>query len=159
MKQHEVALFQAALRLGAAQQVLRGQALEHHGRASFKRNCVRQLAHALRRHDAHFAVTARRLAGVGGAVARLQVRDAFADGFDDARRFHAKLQRHGHRVEAAALVNIDEVQPNGLVADADLAGAGFTHLHLHQLEFFGAAVLVDADGLRVDGGHQGVPWG
>ena len=148
MKQHKVTGLEAALRLRAFEQVLHGQALEHHGRAGFKGNGVRQFAHALGRHHAQFAIAARRLAGIGGPVAHLQMRHALADGLDHARGFHAHLQRHGQGIQAGTLVDVDVVQTHGLVADADLARAGLAHRDIDQLEFFGAAVFVDAYGAR-----------
>ncbi|MCY1520145.1 hypothetical protein D9M68_549160 [compost metagenome] len=146
MEQHEVARLQAFGGQRLLQQVLRGEALEHHGRAGLEGDVVGQFAHALGGHHAQFAVGAGRLARVGGAVAHLQVRHALAHCLDDARGFHAQLQRHLERVQAGALVGVDEVQAHGLVADADLAGAGLAHLDLDDLQFLGTAVAVDTDG-------------
>jgi hypothetical protein len=50
-----------------------------------------------------------------------------------------------HGVQAAALVDVNKVQPHRMVADANFARAGLTHGHLHQLELFGATMLVNAD--------------
>jgi hypothetical protein len=52
-----------------------------------------------------------------------------------------------------ALVDIDEVQADRLVADADLAGPGLADLDVHQFHFLGAAMLADADGFA----HCGSP--
>ncbi len=153
VEQHKVAGLQPALRLGAAQQVLHRQALEHHGGTGLEGDSVGQLADAFGRHHTQLAVAAGRLAGVGGAVAHLQVRDALAHGLDHTRGLHAELQRHGQLVHAAALVDVDVVQAHRLVADADLAGAGFADSDIHQLELFDAAVLVNADGFGGEGGH------
>ena len=84
MKQHKVPRFQPRLRQRFAQQVLRRQALEHHGRTSFKTDSIRQLANAFCGHDAQLAVTARWLAGVGRAVADFKVRHTLTHGFDHA---------------------------------------------------------------------------
>jgi hypothetical protein len=70
------------------------------------------------------------------------VRDALAHRFDDAGAFHAQLQRHRQLVQAGALVDVDEVQADGLVADADLAGAGLADLDVDDLHLLGAAMLV-----------------
>ena len=40
----------------------------------------------------------------------------------------------------------DEIEPDGVVADADLAGAWLAHGHIDDLQFFGAAGLADLDG-------------
>ena len=76
----------------------------------------------LRRHHAHLAVAARRVARIGRAVAGLQVRDARAHRLDDAGAFHAERQRQRQRVvQPGAVVDVDVVEAAGLVADADLA--------------------------------------
>jgi hypothetical protein len=157
MEQHVVAVLQPLDGQRLLEQVLRGQALEHHGRPGLEADRVRQHAHALGRHHAHLAVAARRLAGVGGTVADLEVGHAFAHRLHDAGAFHAKLQRHGEGVEPAALVDIDEVQADGLVADADLARAGVAHGHIYEFELFGATGLVDLDG-KGHGGSPGTKW-
>ena len=56
------------------------------------------------------------------------------------------LQRHGEWVEPAALVNVDEIQADGLVADADLTRAGVAHGDVNEFQFFGSTGLVNLDG-------------
>ena len=73
------------------------------------------------------------------------MRHALAHGFHHPRRLHAQLQGHGQRVQTSTLVNINEVQADGLVSNADLTGAGLAHGHIDQLHNFGAAVLVYLD--------------
>jgi hypothetical protein len=85
------------------------------------------------------------LAGIGCTVAHLEVRDAFAHSLNNARSFHAQLQRHGQGVQTAALVNVDEVQANGFVANANFARAGLADFNVNQFELFWATVLVDLD--------------
>ena len=148
VKEHKVARVQPALGQSALEQVLRGQALEHHGRTGLKADGVGQLAHAFGGHHAHLTVAARRVAGVGGAVARFEVGHALPHRLYDARAFHAQLERHGEGVEPAALVHVDVVQANGVVANANLAGAGLAHLNVHQLELLGAAGLFNQNGFR-----------
>ena len=145
MEKYEVTGLQATLGLCALEQVLRRQALEHHGSAGLKGDRIGQFAHALGGHHAHFAVATGRLAGIGSAVAHLEVRHALAHGFDHARAFHAQFERHGQLVQAAALVHVNEVQADGLVADTDLTGAGFAHGDIHQFHNFGTTVLVNLD--------------
>ena len=156
MKQHKVAGLKPALWLRAAQQVLGRQALEHHGSTGLERDRIGQPAHAFGGHHAHLAVAARRLAGIGRAVAHFQMGHALAHGLNNARRLHAQLHRHGQLVQTAALVHVDEIQANGLMADANLTGTGFTDGDVNKLEFFGATVLVDANGFGGDGCHAGV---
>jgi hypothetical protein len=79
------------------------------------------------------------------------VRHAVAHRFDDTGAFHAQAQRQRVLVQAGALVDVDEVQADGVVADADLARAGLAHGQVDELHLLGAAVLADLDGL----GHRG----
>ena len=74
------------------------------------------------------------------------MRHASAYRLDHTGGFHAKLQGHRHLVQTTALIDIDEVQTDRVVADADLSGSGLTHGHLNQFELLGAAVLVDPYG-------------
>ena len=41
------------------------------------------------------------------------------------------------------MINIDEVQAHGLVADTDFARTGFTHRHIDEVQFFRAAGFVE----------------
>ena len=143
MKQHIVARLQATLRLRALEQVLSGQALEHHGCAGFKRDALGQLAHGHGWHDAGLAIAARRLTGVGGTVANLQMRDTGAHRLHHARGLHANVERHLHRIHTAAVIDIDEIEAHSLVPNSDLARSGLAHFQLDQFHFFGATMLVD----------------
>ena len=147
VEQHEVAGHQAFGRQRLLQQVLRCQALEHHRRAGFERDRVGQLAHALGRHHPGLAVAAGRVAGVSRAVADPQVGHACADRLDNASALHAQVQGQRVGVQAGALVDIDVVQADRVVADTDLAGTGFADGQVDELHHFGSAVLLDLDGL------------
>ena len=140
MEKHEIALFQTLDRAAAVQQVVGGHALEHHGSAGFERNRIGQLAHVLRRHHTQLAVAAGRLGGVGHAVAHFQVAHACAHGLHHAGGFHTQLQRQRQLVKAGALVDVDKVQADGMVAYAHLALTRLAHLHLDQLHLFGATI-------------------
>jgi len=82
------------------------------------------------------------------------VRDPVADGVDQAGGLHAQGQGHGKRVQAAALADIDEVEPNGLVADAHLARTGIPHRDIDKAQPLWACVMVDLDGFD-DGVYHG----
>ncbi len=73
------------------------------------------------------------------------MRDALAYRLDDARALHAQIQRHRQRIDAAALVDVDEVDAAGLMPDANLTGARLAHLDIDQLHQFRAAGGFDAD--------------
>jgi hypothetical protein len=146
MEQHLVASLQAFCRACFHEQVLGRQTLEHHGGASFKRDIVWQFAHALGWHDAFFAVAAWGLAGVGSTITHLEVSDTLAYSFHNARGFHAQFEGHGQAIKATALVNVNEVEANGFVANANFTGARLAHCDIHQFELFWTTVLVDLDG-------------
>ena len=146
VEEYEVATLQAFLRQRLAQQVLGGQALQHHRGAGLERDRVRQFDDAFGGHHAQRAVTARRVAGVSSAVAHLQMGHALAHGLDDTRRLHPERQRHRQRVHARTLVHIDEIQAAGMVADADLAWPRLADRKVDEVHGFGAAVLIDANG-------------
>ena len=146
VKQHKVTGLQSLDRQRLLQQVLRGQPLQHHAGCRVEGNAVGQAHHVLGRHHARFAVAARRVAGIGGAVAGLQVRDANAYRLDDAGAFHAQRQRQRVGVQACALVHIDVIQPARVMADANLTWPGFAHLALDKVHLLGAAVSGDLDG-------------
>jgi hypothetical protein len=74
------------------------------------------------------------------------VRDPLAHGLDHPRGLHADARGHAERVQARAVVHVDEVQADGMVADADLARAGLAHGDVNDVEFFGTTVLADLDG-------------
>jgi hypothetical protein len=54
---------------------------------------------------------------------------------------------HGqvHGVQAAALIDIDVIEADRMVADTHFARARLTDRDLHQMHVLGAAVLVDLD--------------
>ncbi len=154
MPQDVVARLQPLGRQRALEQVLRRQALEHHGSTGLEADGVRQAADAHGRHDAPIAVAARlAAAGIGGTVADLQVGHACTDCLDHAGALAAQGQRHGHRIQARALVGVDEVEADRVMAEADFARAGLADLGLDKLHLLGAAMLGDADGAALKGGH------
>ena len=145
VEKHRVTGVQTALRLGALEQVLHRQALEHHGRAGLETDGVRQFADAFGRHHAQLAVRAGGLAGVSRTVTHPQVRNACAHRLDHACGFHAQLQRNRQRIQASAEIHIGVIQASGVVANAHLAGAGLTHAQGDHLQLLRATVLVDLD--------------
>jgi hypothetical protein len=99
------------------------------------------------RDQPHLGIAADR-AGIGDPVAGPEIGDAVADRFDRAGALHARDEGQGHRIEPGAVIDIDEIQPDGAMAQPDLAGARFADRDLLPLEHFGAAGLVDANGMR-----------
>ena len=99
----------------AAQQVLHGEALQHHARGLLEGDAVGQLHQAVGRHGA-LGVRAERAVAVGDAVAHLELGHARADGLDHARALDAEARRQRHRIEAGAMVGVDVVEADRVVA-------------------------------------------
>ncbi len=132
-------------RVGAPQQVLDREALQHHAGGLLEGDRVGQLHQPLGGMDLHLGVGAQGAGGPGHAVADLQVGDAGADRLDHARAFPADRRGQRQRVQAAAMVGVDVVEADGLEADAGLVGAGIADRDLVPLQDFGAAGLVESD--------------
>ena len=86
-------LVTALHRKGVAQQISRGQPLQHHCRAGSATQAVRQFEQAVRRHAAHLAIGTERAGTVGHAISRLDVRHAIADGLDHSSPFAPETGR------------------------------------------------------------------
>src|SRR5690606_14777421 len=133
--------------VGAAEQVLDREALEHHRGGDLEADTPGKLHQRLRRHVAQFRVRTGRAIAVGDAVADLHVRDAVADGRHDAGALEPDLAGHRLRVQAVAEIDVDVVQPDRMVAHLRLAGTGRTDVDVDVLHDLGTAGLRDADGL------------
>jgi hypothetical protein len=97
--------------IGAVEQVLHRQALQHHGGRGLEIDRVRQAHQDVGRHHAQLAVGAVRPAGIGHAVARLHVGHALADRLDHAGAFLAQAGGQRHRVQAGAEIDVDKFRP------------------------------------------------
>ena len=145
VQQNGVAGFHA---IGLADQILRGQAFQHHGRCSLVIDAVRHLEQTIRRDHPRLGIGAHRRIAIGDAVAGLEVSDARADILDHAGALAAEPTRQLHRVETGAIVDIDEVEADGGVADARLARARLADLDLLPDQNIGGTGFVKADGVR-----------
>jgi hypothetical protein len=124
---------------GTAQQVLRGHALQHHRRTGLEVDRVGQLDQAVGRDVAHFGIGADRAAGIGDAVADLEVRDRAAHRLDHAGAFEADAGRHGQRIGAGAVVDVDVIEADGVVAHARLVGRRVADADFFPAQDFGTA--------------------
>jgi hypothetical protein len=106
-----------------ADQELGGHALQQHRGGGLQADAVGDLHRALGRDNRGFAIGAQGPV-VGDAVAHVEPRDAIADRLDRPRRLQADHRRHLQRVETRAVIGVDIVQTDGLVANEDLAGGG-----------------------------------
>ena len=133
-------------REGFLDQVLHRHALQHHRRALLERQGVGEFHQLLGGHHARFRIGTLRAAGVGDAIASLDVGDAAAYCLDDAGTFSAQAGRQGGGVQAGTEIDVDEIQADGVVLDARLAGAWVANGNVFPFEDFGAAGLMETDG-------------
>jgi len=85
-------------------------------------------------------MAADRQAGIGDAIARGEVRNAGTDRINDAGAFDAEHRRkRGHRIEPAALIDVDEVHANRCLAQAHFAGSRWRQFDFSDGEHFGPA--------------------
>ncbi len=128
---------------GLTQKVLRRHALEHHGSSGFQFDAVRYFNKPVSRQNALFGIgTGRRC--ISNPIANLEVFDARADSHDNARTLVAGRKRHLRcLVKPSAEINVDEVQPNGLMAHFGFTCSRLTDLDLFILQDFRTAGLVN----------------
>src|ERR1700756_5030681 len=138
---------------GLVQEIPDGQPLQHQHRALLEGNVVGQLDQLLPGNVALGRIGAE-VVIVGDAIAGMEMRHAGANRDHLARGFIASYERKSRRlVEAGSVVDIDEVQPDGMLADADLAGSWRRQVVRLIDQSLGASHLVHAHGL----GHPNLP--
>src|SRR6516165_4806398 len=107
---------------GLVQEIPDGETLQHQYGALFISDVVGQLDQLLP-GDVALGRIGTEVVVVGDAIAGVEMRHAGAYRDYLAGRFVAGDERQpGRLVEAGAIVDIDEIQPDGVLADADLAG-------------------------------------
>ncbi|MCY1187882.1 hypothetical protein D9M73_289190 [compost metagenome] len=79
-------------RVGLLEQVLHGQALEHHRRRLLEADAVGEFDQVGLRQHMHFAIGAQRAAGIGDAVADLEPGDLLAHRLDHSGAFSAQAR-------------------------------------------------------------------
>ena len=82
-------------RIGAADEIFDGHALQHHGGRLAVGDALGQLDGAVGRIEPGLGIGAERPGGIGDAVARLQIGDARPDLLDDPRRLEAEPEGSG----------------------------------------------------------------
>jgi len=130
---------------GPLDEVLGGHALQHHRRGGLERDAVRNLHRPVRRVEADLGVRAEGRRGVRHAIAGLELGHARAHRFDDARGLGPRAARQRQRIQAGALIDVDEVEADRVIANADLARSGVADLDVLPDEHLGATGLVEAD--------------
>ena len=131
---------------GAAKQVMRGQTFQHHCRALLEGNRIWQRANLCGRHDAGLGIGPGRLRGIGHAVAFFEMGHTCANRLDNPCGFHTQSMGQRHWIQARALININEIQPNGFVADFNLARLWVTHGPFNQLQDLRSTMCLEDDG-------------
>ena len=139
-----VALLQ---REGARAEVVGGHALQHRGRGRVG---------AQARRDGHRAVgREEHVLGVGAEHVRPRDPVSLAEegharphGGHDARALHARDERQRVRVEAGAVVDVDEVDAGRLHPDHDLPGSGRRDGHVGETQHVGPAKALDSNRLH-----------
>src|SRR5258705_11808151 len=130
-----------------AQQHVRGQALEHHCRRLFGRDRIRQL-HELFSVDQPLLGIAADGAGISHAVASPDTRDTFPNRIDSPGAFDSRNERQLLRIQAGAVIDIDVIEPRGVLPQPDLARAGLADRDLIPYEDSGPARWMNLDGMR-----------
>jgi hypothetical protein len=150
----------AALQLvGPPEQVLHRHSLEHHGGRGFEVDGPRQLHQDLRRHHAGFRIGSRRTACEGHAISHLHLGHPGADLFHLARPFHPDARRQGQRIEAGAVIDVEEVESGRMKPHPGLAGARPGQRDVRPFHRLGAAGLADLNCLDhvISDSAQNVP--
>src|SRR5690606_18668377 len=127
---------------------LRRQPFQHDrgGRSIVDR--IGQTHDAIGGDDAQLAVSAGYVSDIGDAVTRSDMTYARADRLDDAGSFSARCERKGRLIQAGALIDVEEIEPDGGVSNEHFARAGCGNFDGPPLEHFRPAVSMDADGVR-----------
>ena len=106
-------------------------------------------------HHPGLGVGAQLAAGIGDPLAGLEPLDPGAHRLDHAGAFGAQRQGEiGQRIEPGALVDVDEVETDRGVPDADLALSGIADVDVFPRENLGPAGFMDTDSF----GHVSVSW-
>ncbi len=133
--------------IGAAQEVLRGQALEHDRCRLLVGDPLRDFDQPVGGDVSRFAVSARLRVYVGNAIAHAKSPDLLAERGDHACCFPTDATWQFDRIKTSAIVNVDVVQPDRRVTNLGFIGRGAAKLHVFITQNFRSAVLVETDGL------------
>ena len=84
-------------------------------------------------------------AGVGHAIADLEIRHTVTHGGDRAAGFAAHASRQGRRIQTGAEISVGKVQRHSALLEADLTWTRFTDFNFLLAQHFGAANFVITD--------------
>ena len=114
-------------------QVLSGQSLEHDGGGDIGPDPVWHLHEAFGRNDDLFGISAQD-PGEGNSIPGLDEPGPGVHRGDDPGPFLTDHKGKRNRIEAGALIHVDEIDPARLEFDDRLPGAGHRVGQLHPLE-------------------------
>ena len=127
--------------IGLAEQILRGEALEHHRGGLLIADAVGHLDQPAGGDQPRLGIGADRRIAVSDAIADFEVGDVGPELFDHAGAFIAEHRRQRQRVDAAAIVGVDEIEADGGLADARFARAGLADGTSSQVRTSGPPAL------------------
>jgi hypothetical protein len=129
-------------------EVVSRHALQRERSAFFKGKSVRQRNQAVSIGKYGFGIGARHTAK-RHSIGWFQVPNAFANGFNHARAFHARRERHLARISAAPLADVEEVHTRSNDAYHRLAWPRrFDGCDIHEFQHFGSALFFYSDGFH-----------
>ena len=108
---------------------------------------VGQLEQRAGRHDPLGRIGAERASCVGDAIADCEFGDVGPDRDDHAGRFDPHAVRQWNRIIAKPEIGVGEVEADGGVPDADLAGPRIANLDVFVAKDLGTARFVKANRL------------
>src|SRR5262245_36623713 len=108
--------------MGAADEILRGQAFQDHRRSHLIVDEVWQFHQPRNRHYGRLRVRARLFRRVGYTIARADCAHSLTNRLPPPARFHADYVRKlRHRIASGAMVNISKIETDSGMPDASLA--------------------------------------
>ena len=141
---------------GLVQEVPDRQPLEHQDGALLVGDVVGQFDELVG-GDHPFGGVAAEIEVVGDAIAEVEIRDAGPDGNHFAGGLVAGNERQAWRlVEPGAEIDVDEIEADGVLADAHLARSGRRHGDVLINQGFRTPYLVHAHGLGHDDGSPDI---
>src|SRR6185295_5750286 len=129
--------------IDSTKQIPHREPFEHHCCNFVVRYSFGHLHQAIGGNQARLRVRSRRPSGVTHAIASLDTRHAFADVFHYAGSFQADAARKRHRIQARAVIGVDEVQADRGIADPRLSVRRIAYFDIIELEDFRPASLVE----------------
>ena len=150
-------IFAGAYPIGSAQQELGRQAFEHERGALLVADCGRQSDQSRGGNVAPLAIGAATRAHVGHTLPEPQATHTAPERNDDAGRLASWRFGQRPRIQAAAIIDIDEIDADRGVAQLHFPAPWRRQALRLPLQHFGPAVLTKHDGVGQFGLHAPAP--